>query len=481
MKKVSKLLMLFGVLLSIGGCSKEFLEEPQPAGSVSEDVVFNSRSGVEAFISGIHRRARAQFTDYDAGGLYSMYFARSIKGNDLIQGPTWYLYDYGHENREPGYRRTKFSWEYPYYMINQFNTLINGVAASETLTEEEKADLMGEGLALRGFYYFQLAMEFQHTYAYDPSLPAPPVYLEFSPEGKPLTTLEELYAQIVSDLTTAIEGLDEQRIDKSYVNKSVAQGMLARVYQVMENWEGAREMANAAYGGDVSAALESEWYDEGFDEVDSPEVLWAMIQYPDQTNYYYGAPAAFTDHSTTSYYATFVNNTFVERFDDNDVRKLFVHAYDVDPDSYRNWVTTKFTFTFDADVIVMRRAEMILIEAEALYHLGKEEQAHDLLFELQKRRILDDPTTEVVEEAVKSDNTGVELFEEILIERRKELYGEIGVEWFDAKRLQRGIIRDGNHRVFVDLAPNDKRFFLKIPQAEIDSNDAIDDSVNANR
>ena len=29
------------------------------------------------------------------------------------------------------------------------------------------------------------------------------------------------------------------------------------------------------------------------------------------------------------------------------------------------------------------------------------------------------------------------LIEEILIERRKELYGEMGVEWFDAKRLRR--------------------------------------------
>ena len=66
-------------------------------------------------------------------------------------------------------------------------------------------------------------------------------------------------------------------------------------------------------------------------------------------------------------------------------------------------------------------------------------------------------------------------------QRRKELYGEIGVEWYDAKRLRKGITRTGNHRILLNLIPDDKRFFLKIPQNEIDTNENIDASVNANR
>jgi hypothetical protein len=59
---------------------------------------------------------------------------------------------------------------------------------------------------------------------------------------------------------------------------------------------------------------------------------------------------------------------------------------------------------------------------------------------------------------VKSNNTA--LLEEILVER-KELYLEIGVEWFDAKRLRRGITRTGNQRVkgAASLTADDKRFF----------------------
>ena len=87
-------------------------------------------------------------------------------------------------------------------------------------------------------------------------------------------------------------------------------------------------------------------------------------------------------------------------------------------------------------------------------------------------------------QAVKSANSGAALLEEILTERKKELYGEIGVEWFDAKRLRRGLPRDSYHRVNLaskPMLPDDKRFFLKIPQAEIDANPNIDPAINANR
>lgn len=471
-KNFFKTIFLLSLLLSVGGCSKDYLEEPKPAGQVSEEVVFNSRAGVEAYISGIHRRARGQFTTgHDAGGINSVYYARAVKGNDIIQGPTWFLYDYAQDNREPTYRRTNFTWEFSYFMINQANTLINGIEASESLAGEEKAELLGQGLALRAFYYFQLAMEFQHTFTYDQTLPAPPIYLELSLEGKPMSTLQEMYGLIINDLTTAIPGLGESRIDKSYINKRVAQGILARVYQVTQNWEGAEENARAAYGGNIAAALDASSYDNGFNDMVNPEWIWAMPQYPDQSMYYFSAPHAQADFFHPSYQGTFINANFVDEFSDTDVRKLFM-SYNPDV-AWQEYITTKFNFVdFGVDFGIMRTAEMILVEAEALYWKGEVDAAKELLYKLQVNR---DP------QAVKSNATGQEVLEEILLERRKELYGEIGVEWFDAKRLRRGIVRDANHRVVVDLAPDDKRFFLKIPQAEIDANEAIDASVNADR
>lgn len=456
----------------LGGCSEEFLEEPAPANTVTEEVIFNSRSGVEAYISGIHRRARRQFTATDSEGLGSIYFARDIKGNDLIHASSWWSFDYAHENREPTYRRTVFSWEFPYFMINQANTLINGIEASEALSEEDKAELRGQGLAIRALYYFQLSLEFQHTYTYDPSLPAPPIYTELSLEGHPMSTMEEMYSLIVSDLEEAVAGLTDSRLDKSYINRSVAQGILARVYQVMHNWEGAEEMARAAYGGDVEAALFPEEYNDGQDDMSNREWMWGLPNYSDQSNYYWLAPHSFIDHNG-AYQNIFVNPNFVDEFSDTDVRNTFYQRYEGTEGTFREYVTSKFNFVgFESDRAVMRTPEMILIEAEALYHQGQEEEAHDLLYALQLNR---DP------QAQRSITSGGELLEEILLERRKELYAEIGVEWFDAKRLGRGISRDPIHRIVVNLEPHDNRFVLKIPQAEIDANEHIDPSINANR
>lgn len=463
--------ILFLVALMTIGCEKDFLNDPEPTSSVSDVTVFGSRAGAEALLSGIQRNFRRQFTRTDAGGVYTLYFARTVKGNDFIQN-SWYNFDYDNDNREPNYTRTKFNWEFPYYLINQANVLITGVEAS-SLSDIDKTELIAQGKALRGFFYFQLAMEFQHTYTYDASLPAPPIYTELAQEGKPMSTLQEIYDQIVLDLTDAVAGLDNDRLGKSYINQQVSNGILARVYQVIENWSGAETAANAAYGGDVDAVLSPGTYGDGFDDISDIEWIWGSPQTTDQTNFFYIAPHAFTDHYNDGYFGTYVNREFAELFSATDVRNLFDNTYGGDPTDWFYLTTTKFTFQFDSDMPLMRTAEMILIEAEAKFKQGDQTTAHDLLFELQSNR---DPA------AVMSSNTGDDLYEEILVERRKELYAELGVEWFDAKRLRRGIPRTANHRLInSDLEPDDNKFFLKIPIAEIDANPNIDESVNDGR
>ena len=323
---------------------------------------------------------------------------------------------------------------------------------------------------MRAFFYFQLALEFQLSYTVDPSAPAPPIYEKVELEPKGMSTLEEMYTLILSDINDAIAGLTDSRLNKSYINKKVAQGLKARILMAMnKDWDQVEAAANAAYGGNAAAALNAAEYLQGFDDINATEWIWGMNQQADQSNYYYVAPHAFTDHYADAYYGTYVEANVVDQFSETDVRNLFDNLYGASPGSYQEYVTSKFAFSFEADMPLIRTAEMILIEAEALYHQNRPEDAHDLLFVLQSNRD---------ENAVKSSATGTALLEEILLERRKEMYGENGIEWFDAKRLQRGITRSANHRVVVNLAPNDERFFLKVPQTEIDSNPNIDASVN---
>lgn len=471
MKRIIKILAVVFVFLTISACEK-YLDEPKPTDQLTAAAIYSSADGVNAYISGIYRKFRRQHSGTtDVGGIYSMYFARSVKGNDLIQKNSWYNYDYVHENREPTYRRTSQTWTLLYDLVDHANTLILEVERS-ALSDADKKEFIAHGKALRAYFYLQLAMEYQASYAADPNAPAPPIYTEPSTESVGMSTLADMYALMVTDINEAIVDLPETRLGKSYMNKSVANGIKARILMSMDkDWDQVEAAAKAAYGGNIGASLNAAAYTDGFDDIQSSEWMWGLDQQEDQSNYYYAAPHAFIDHYADGYYATYINSDFVDKFSATDVRNTFAQGYDVPVTNYQYYVTSKFVFTFASDIPIMRTAEMILIEAEAKYRQGKAD-AHDVLYALQVNR---DPA------AVKSTNTGAALYEEILLERRKELYAEMGVEWFDAKRLQRGITRTGNHRIMLTLTPNDKRFYLKIPQMEIDANPLIDASVNDSR
>jgi starch-binding outer membrane protein, SusD/RagB family len=478
MKKIKNLKRLVVLLLLTGlttvSCSEEFLDVPKNTDGVTADVVFANNTTVEAFITGIFRVFRSQYTTVDSAGLQSIYFARTIKGNDLIQSPSWYRFDYGHENREPSYRRTVFNWDFSYDLINQANTLIEGVTNS-SLDDGSKKRYIAIGKTIRAFYYFQLALDYAPNYNTDPNASRLPIYTvpaTGASLGNPTSTTADVYALIKSDLTEAIADLPDTRIGKSYINKAVAQGILARVLLVtQDNWALASSSARAAYGGNAAAAVPSTSYGTGFQDMTDPEWIWAMYQDEVESAYYWGAPANLTDHlSTPAFYkATYVNKYFVETFSDSDERKLFINFYGSST-PYREFITTKFSFTLEEDFPIMRKSEMVLADAEAQYHLGNEGPAHDLLFDLQSDR---DPN------AVRSTNTGPALLEEILLERRKELYGENGVEFMDAKRYRKPIIRDNVHRVILDVPADNELFWLKIPEKEIDANPNIDDSINS--
>jgi hypothetical protein len=100
-----------------------------------------------------------------------------------------------------------------------------------------------------------------------------------------MSTVKDVYALIVADMTKAVDGLTTSRLGKSYINKSVANGILAQVYQVMGNW--CKDAANAAYGGDPTAVLNASAYSAGFNDYSNVEWIWGSAQSSDQTNYYY--------------------------------------------------------------------------------------------------------------------------------------------------------------------------------------------------
>jgi hypothetical protein len=87
------------------------------------------------------------------------------------------------------------------------------------------------------------------------------------------------------------------------------------------------------------------------------------------------------------------------------------------------------------DVPHMRVSEMYLIEAEAEARLGNDGPAAQALYEMA---VVRDPAYTL------STNTGQDLIDEIMIQRRVELWAE-GQRWFDLKRLNLPLDRTGSN------------------------------------
>lgn len=480
MTKMKKILIsLVGVLL-LAGCGNEWLEKAEPHdGTVTPNVIFvNDQSVTNAVVGTI-----SLLRDYYGGrhvtvGLKFYYLGLDYMGNDITSNPAqWWTYEsWWRESitASTGYQ-TYYFWEMYYEVINDINTKIKGIEESP-LTDASKTKFIAELRAMRGLCYFNLARIYQFSYAHvDKAAPCVPIYTEptsAETKGNDRASVQEVFTQVLSDLDYAVANLDTDRSSKFRVNKSVALGWRANVNLEMQNWSGAESDAREARGG-YTLMDKATYQSTGFNDINTGEWIWGFPFQPDQT---WGYASMFSHidifRPQNGYKNFFVNDNFVALFTATDMRNVFVT-----PSPYytsaRPWAhngARKFQDrqpNADGDWVMMRASEMYLIEAEAMAHQpAKEAQGAALLYELQKHR---DP------QAVASGNTGSALIDEILVERRKELYGEIGTEFFDLKRYNRPMVRTGNHALThtFTIPAGSNRWNFQIPEDEYSRNPNI--------
>jgi hypothetical protein len=410
-------LIIIAIVSGLTGCKKEFLTDPHPTDAVSSSDVFKTEEGVRAYFTGIYRNLRSQWQNLDnpptagnstdAWGYNSVNAARINKGIDIINPGGWYQFDYRHENREPTYRRTIFTWGFFYEVINQANVIIEGVEKSATIAEPDKKTLLAESRALRGWLYFELIREFQHSVLKDPNAPGIPVYTvptSLENKGAPRGTVKAVYDLINSDIAFATQNLTADRVLKNEINLQVAWGMAARIALEQARWAEAKDAAIKARQG---YALDASGYRDGYTDLSSSEVIWGFPQTQENggQTLYYGTPSSFYEKTGNGYDNFFAASTLVSMFTATDIRNNFFLT-SASSTSAARFSTNKFgsASNDDIDLItgeivklketdfneslpMMRTAEMYLIEAEAKAELG-EASAGDVLYTVQKDRIL---------------------------------------------------------------------------------------------
>lgn len=457
--KIVFLIMIVGLTWS---CSEKFLET-EPSDAIPSDKIFESYVTAEAALTGTYD----QLSAYTLEGLWVTLMS-DIIGEDVminsVDNWNWFVPVY-QMNVLPNYTYPDNPWWSAYKVIFDANRLVAFAKDIPDATLEQKESIEGQGKVIRAYMMLKLAEMYAPAYSVDseaPSIMNVNIPVDANSEDFGRAPLSEVYSQIVADLSSAIELLGESNY-KGFFDKRAAQAILARTYLDMEEWAKARDMAKLAYEG-VELMNVNELVYGGFYSSNS-ETIFSVAYTPDDNNTYMSIPAFYWPE--LGYSSMRANDEFVKQFSVSDARGLLFEIYEpIDPDRYLIFKFQHNAQVGNAERISIRASEMYLIEAECEAELGNYSLAQNALFVTQERSISG---------ATKSSATGQDLINEILLERRKELFGE-GFRWNDIKRRNLPFKREGDHWAKFDFGPEDDDYYrltFPIPQSEIDVNTKI--------
>ncbi|SHM15618.1 RagB/SusD family nutrient uptake outer membrane protein [Chryseobacterium polytrichastri] len=494
MKKLKYISFAFIALVSIVSCENDL--ETAPTNQANEAEVFKTADNAETVINGTWAKFNDDGTNYANIGYSTVLRTSDAMGSDVAVLTNKYGFPGAYAftdlvNNTGG--RPLFIWSLLYSTINNMNNVITKIDAAEG-SQDKKNQVKGQAKTLRAFCYLNLASFYQLSYLKDKTALTAPIYTEpTTTNSKPnkRASLEEIYTLIKSDLTDANQLLQNYtRNNKDKIDRSVVNGLLARTYLNTGDWTKAAAAAKVARNG--YALMTTEKYKDGFNDISNGEWIWGHGQTQEQSSESYAFHFLDVSSSGSYYYSFMADPYFKNLFDTNDIRySLF--SWDGNPgrEGLLRYAKFKFKANLIADIVYMRAAEMYLIEAEADARNGNVTNAVTVLNQLKLARNANQYNGSLAQNDV---------IKEVLIERRKELFGE-GFSLSDIIRTQGTVARkpyanaDGSsipvqittpagvvktvngrgHTIYAfpdqtSFAPNSKYYLFSIPQKEVENN-----------
>lgn len=486
--------LIYSILVSslvLVGCSKEFLDPERNTSNLTAEDLSNYSDVNPALVEGT-LEGIASFMIQDFGVTGSRHYDFGQKGvdiwTDMVSGDMalsasaygWYnatsnlvcTVDFTREEN-------KIIWEYYYRIVSLANNVIqtSGGNNAQPTTDGGKK-VLGQAKASRAYAYWYLAQLFQKSY--DPAQPILPYY-----DGETINTAKvpasQIYDLIISDLTDAIDLLDGYvRPDKSKIDKSVAQGLLAYVYAGMGNYADAKTMADAViaagYPLTTTGQLAFPGSGSGFNNINTGSWVWGfdlteelghqLIDWWGQMDCFTYSYAWAGDHKS-------IDDALYAQIASDDVRKgqfgtgtgaLQPIGKFFDPNR-----TIGGQYIITTDLIFMRSEEFHLLSAECAARLGNDAAAKATMINLLDNRMADAA-------AVVNPLSGSALQDFIYQQTRIELWGE-GKTYYAMKRNEATVTRGSNHvfRAGESFAYDSDEMSFQIPQSEINNNPSITD------
>jgi len=442
MKKYNYISIIISLIaLSFTACDDNLDIEPEQ--NLSPEVATESPANVKKILNNVYGVARDNGS-YGGG----IVLASELIGNsgDLSWNGTYVSpAEYNEKAILSDNGFVESIWVNAYDISNEANIVL---ANLNVFTDDSEKDITeGEAKFLRGMAYFDIARLYSKAYVpgTQNSQPAVPIVLTAVVDASLIeyparNTLEEVYAQVISDLTDAYDLLPAT--NGIYATKYSAAALLARVYLEMGDYDNARDMANDVITN--SGASLSSFEDAFNNDQNSGEDLFAWqvtsqdVSANDFSTFWGGADFGGRNGDPD----VSINSEHFTIYDDpNDARALFFY------ETNRGTATTKWQYQF-GNIPFLRLAEMYLVRAESNFR--------------QSSEIGDSPLNDI---NTLRDRVNASLFETmdlatILIERKRELAFE-GFALFDAKRLGENV---------GSIPYNANQLILPIPLREMDVN-----------
>lgn len=485
---------------SLSSCVNDWLDVA-PSDGTDADAALTSSSDLAAARTGMYAALKGNSNLVDYYGQQFFVYGDVHAGDDYqynnIGGSNRasFYYDMNYQTASEFTSSTSSSnvaWKSPYIVIGRANRIIaaaEGGALSDAAEAKATIDqYAAEAKVLRALAHFDLVRIYGKPYTEDQgaSLGVPLVTEVLESNAKPArSTVAEVYAQVVKDLTEAISSNAlATETEPGYVSVWGAKAILSRVYLNMGDYANALSVAEDIIKNSGAALWTRDQYFKAWD-----------ASTPNESEFLFRLNVAgSTDNNDLNgignlqqrdgYKEMVATKKFVDMLtsDPKDVRndmflpatapkevatygtnKVFLNKLRGQNDNLRN-VTI---------VPIIRLSEVYLTAAECAFRNNDKTKAVEYLNDLVKNRT----TTEASLATV--DNITLE---RILIERRKELIGE-GQRYFDALRNNETITRytseadKGWHKTLSKDAQSFDRDYFKaiaaIPQAEINANPNI--------
>ena len=506
MKKYKMVLLGIGIsAMSLNACSDKYLDL-QDKQSLNENTFWSTRDharwGITAAYAALQGHDGSMWTFFE-----QVYVGLTYKSDEVDNNKNE---PYGKELAAfingPEESSTWNIWATCYAGIGRANQVIENVPRITDMTEEEKAQVIGEAKFLRALNYFTLVNGFENiplVLTFEKDITKLPV-----PHVKPA----EIWTQIEKDLKDAEAVLPLDYNDNNMQGRATryaAKALLGKAYLFQEKWADAESKLNELYNkfsllpnyvdnfngksengpesifeiqfsGDRTVTDERHPFNfelrpaalDGWDEMTPSDWLFEEFKkdkkpgggYSDRV---YGS--IFFDDPNSSMY-------------DLSVPANLVPYSAVKDDLRMPYYFTKYTYPTDRggnytgiNINVIRYADVLLMLAEAMNENNKTDEAIGLINEVRTRSHAE----ELSAGAFTKDQLRTQIRHH---ERPVELSMEWGIRWFDLVRWSRGNIAKesvkttlSNHnKPFANNFDDRKHVRFAIPQSERNANPLLD-------